>query len=98
MDKKDFDNLVKDLEILPEVVMDEAEPVMKKATPKRSGNARNKTNLKSGTTTILADYDYAGRLDEGWSKQAPNGFTDQTIDFIDREISRQVGRLWWLKV
>jgi len=93
IDKSDFDKLMKDLDDLPEQVMQEAEPVMKKLTPKRSGNARSKTNKQSGKPVLFADYDYAGRLDEGWSNQAPRGFTDQTIDFIDREISRQVGRL-----
>ena len=63
----------------------------KRITPIDTGNAQR--NTKKNKRKIIADYPYAARLDEGWSKQAPNGFTDQTIDFIDREISRQVGRL-----
>lgn len=53
-----------------------------KNTPKRSGNARNRTR-RSGNT-IDANYPYAQRLDEGWSKQAPNGMTEPTNEFLRR--------------
>jgi len=32
-------------------------------------------------------------LDDGWSKQAPKGFTAPTEDFIEDEVARQVGRI-----
>jgi hypothetical protein len=50
-------------------------------TPIRSGNARNHTNLKNDK--IEADYPYAQRLDEGYSKQfGGRGMTQPTIEYI----------------
>tara|TARA_R110000822_G_scaffold53233_8_gene137341 strand:+ start:3234 stop:3518 length:285 start_codon:yes stop_codon:yes gene_type:complete len=92
MDRKQFDKLMAQLNAMPDDVMREALPRMKKFTPVASGNARGRTN-KQGATTILADYDYADRLDNGWSKQAPKGFTDPTIAFIEQEIMRDIGRM-----
>ena len=89
---KDFEKLMDQMDDIPETVMKAATPDMKKNTPIRTGNARSKTNQK-GKTTILANYPYAGRLDDGWSRQAPKGFTDPTIDFIEKEVTRQVGRI-----
>lgn len=56
-------------------------------TPKRSGNARDQTFLKDNV--INANYPYAQRLDNGWSKQAPKGMTAPTIEFIKKYIKRQ---------
>jgi len=53
-------------------------------TPKRSGNARRRTSLKD--STIVADYGYAQRLDQGWSSQARNGMSKPTIDFVKKLI------------
>lgn len=92
VDTKDFDKLIKELTDLPSGVMKKAEPEAKRNTPVRSGNARRNTNLR-GSFKILSNYDYAGRLDDGWSKQAPKGFTDPTIDFIEKEIEKQLGRI-----
>lgn len=57
-------------------------------TPKKSGNARNKTKLKGDT--IMAGYKYAGALDRGWSKQAPEGMVRPTVDFIVKSIKNIV--------
>lgn len=53
-------------------------------TPIRSGNARSKTKLKKDT--IVANYPYAQRLDEGYSKQAPKGMTEPTQKFVDKRV------------
>ena len=55
-------------------------------TPIRSGNARRKTKLKG--KTIVADYPYAKRLDEGYSKQSPQGMTKPTEDFIKKRVAQ----------
>ena len=60
--------------------------VFKNNTAIRSGNARNKTKLKG--KQIVADYPYAQRLDEGWSKQKPDGMTQPTEEFIIKEFQR----------
>lgn len=52
------------------------------ATPKRTGNARRRTKLRGDT--IDAAYDYAVPLDQGWSKQAPDGMSRPTEQFIQR--------------
>lgn len=55
-------------------------------TPIDTGRARRSTQLRG--TAIDANYPYAVRLNEGWSKQAPNGMTDDTIDFIRDQIRK----------
>jgi hypothetical protein len=52
-----------------------------KETPIRSGNARRNTKLKN-KKEIVANYPYAQRLDEGYSKQSPQGMTEPTMDFV----------------
>ena len=57
-----------------------------KDTPIRSGNARRKTKLIGNK--IVAGYNYAQKLDEGFSKQAPDGMTAPTEDFIKNRIAQ----------
>ena len=58
-----------------------------RTTPIRSGNAKANTDLRNNR--IEADYPYAQRLDEGWSKQAPRGMTEPTIKYIKEYIKKQ---------
>lgn len=60
---------------------DEAYKVFVKETPIRSGNARRNTKLK-GKKEIQANYPYAQRLDNGYSKQSPDGMVQPTTEFI----------------
>lgn len=53
-------------------------------TPKRSGNAKRNTNFSNDS--IRGDYNYVNRLNDGYSKQRPEGMTDPTIDYIRRII------------
>lgn len=76
-----FAKMKKQLNQLPE----EAYKFFVQQTPVRSGNARRSTKLKNSKKTIEANYPYAERLDEGYSKQSPKGMTDPTIDFISEE-------------
>jgi hypothetical protein len=66
-------------------------------TPKKTGNARNKTKLKG--SVIEADYQYAEVLDKGrhmtsrgmrGSDQAPEGMTKPTEDFIQKRVNKIV--------
>lgn len=50
----------------------EAEDKFVSLTPIKTGNARSRTRLVNNKT-IEANYPYAQRLDQGWSRQAPNG-------------------------
>lgn len=77
--QKEFDKIPK-----------QAHGEFKKITPIKTGNARRKTNY-NGTDTIAADYNYANRLNEGYSKQAKDGMTKPTIDYI-RGLVRKILR------
>lgn len=63
-------------------MMDDAYRYFVRATPVRSGNARRNTYLDRNTNMIEADYPYAGRLNHGWSKQAPDGMVQPTIEYM----------------
>jgi len=82
------DDIVGALNDIPEGVMTRAGKYFRKITPKDKGYAkRNTTYSDSG---IKANYAYAHRLDTGWSKQAPNGMSDPTIEYIEQQIERNV--------
>ena len=59
-------------------------------TPIDTGNARRRTKLKGDV--IQARYPYAQRLDEGWSKQAPDGMSLPTERFLRRRIKQIPGK------
>jgi hypothetical protein len=61
-----------------------------KNTPIKTGNARRKTRLNR--MTIQAQYPYAERLNEGASKQAPDGMSEPVKQYIETEI-RKIMRL-----
>jgi hypothetical protein len=64
----------------------EAHKKFVEVTPVNSGNAKSKTELRG--KEIQANYDYSVRLQNGHSKQAPNGMRDQTIDHIKNIIKK----------
>lgn len=70
-------------------VSDVAYKAFVKNTPIRSGNARRKTK-KSGNT-IDANYPYAQRLEEGYSKQAPQGMTEPTLEEVRDYVYNKLG-------
>jgi len=63
----------------------QAHQQMIQLTPKDKGNARNKTTLYSNSV-IRANYPYAKRLDEGYSKQAPRGMTRPLREWLRRKL------------
>lgn len=67
-------------------VPDEAYKVFVQNTPIRSGNARRNTVKKRNV--IEAQYPYAKRLDEGYSKQSPKGMIQPTLDFIRKRVKQ----------
>lgn len=74
-----LNRIVSDLKDLPE----EAYKVFVKNTPVDKGNARRRTKLRG--KEIVADYAYAKKLDEGYSKQSPRGMTEPMIEFLDKK-------------
>ena len=61
-----------------------------KLTPIDQGNARRRTKLQGNV--IMADYAYAQRLDEGYSKQAPKGMTEPFAKWYDKQVARIFGK------
>lgn len=93
IDTRDFDNLIKEMEKIPAQAVQEAGVYFKNVTPVRTGNARNRTKTNIGAKAIEANYGYAGRLDEGYSRQAPQGMSDPTIARLDKIVDEMVRRL-----
>lgn len=59
-----------------------------KTTPKDTGQARRRTNLRGNV--IDANYQYATHLDQGSSQQARRGMTGPTTDYVTRLIRQGV--------
>ena len=82
-----------ELKDMPEFVMEKTYPYLKSRTPIASGNARNKTRLEQNKSVIGSRYPYADRLDTGWSKQAPRGFTEPAIDELENLVNDQIRKI-----
>ena len=85
----DVKQLFRDLNKIPPAVIKDASNFMRNATPIDKGNAQRNTRLESNGR-IGARYPYAERLDTGWSKDAPKGFTKPTIDKIEDLVDEQI--------
>ena len=84
VDTSEFTELVRLAKKDIEQVREDAFDFFHDLTPYRTGNAKNNT-FRSGKT-IQASYPYAGRLDEGYSNQAPQGMSGPTIDHIENTL------------
>lgn len=71
----------------PNKMAQEAFNYFRDITPVKTGNARRNTRLKGDE--IQANYPYAGMLDSGSSRQAPDGMTKPTEKFIQEYIKKQ---------
>ena len=58
--------------------------VWKDSTPVLSGNAKKRTRLVNDE--IRAEYAYATRLDQGWSKKSPDGMSQPAIEAVQEYI------------
>ena len=67
---------------------DEGAKFMRSITPIDKGNARRNTYAEGDT--IHANYPYAKRLDEGWSKQNQIGLIEPTIKHLEDYIQSKV--------
>ena len=74
----------KGLDKLPQ----EAYEFFKDETPIKTGNARRRTRLQG--EVIKADYNYATELDDGKSRQAPEGMVKPTEEYITKRNSSLV--------
>ena len=79
---------------VPYQTMADALPVLISNTPRgSSGYARSQTKLSSNKLSIDSDYPYAEALDNGSSKQAPQGFTKPTIEQLPRIVDKYIKRV-----
>lgn len=85
--QKKFDKLLS----VTDEVMPKAYKYFKSITPKRSGYARAHTKLRGNE--IVADYRYAGKLDEGSSNQAPTGMTEPTEREMERLVNNYIKKV-----
>ena len=69
----------------------DAEDKFVSLTPIRSGNARRNTYLRNNDT-ISANYPYAQRLDEGHSRQAPDGMTKPFERWVQQKVKQIFGK------
>lgn len=82
-----LNNIIRNTE--PSTLAKIAYTTFKEYTPKLTGNAQRRTKLNNNS--IHADYPYAKRLDEGYSRQNRGvGMTEPTIKAIQEYIDRKV--------
>lgn len=62
-----------------------------RTTPIKTGNARRSTSLNNNE--IDANYPYAGKLDNGYSKQAPKGMTEPALKELTRLVNQYINRI-----
>lgn len=75
---------------LLDAVPDQAYTFFKAHTPIKTGNARSRTFLKNDI--ITAAYPYAQRLDDGYSRQAPDGMSKPTEAFVKKTVDKIMKR------
>lgn len=85
VDSRAVRKMLRDLEVDIVSAWQDTGVFFKNTTPVRTGNARSRTRTVG--KKISADYGYAGRLDEGWSKQAPTGMSDPSLDYFEKEVN-----------
>ena len=93
INKQDLRGLNQDIDKAIDRSAKDTYKFFKQTTPIDSGNARRKTRFKDTPTQkiINADYPYADRLDKGWSKQAPKGMIEPSIEYFEQQLSRRFG-------
>ncbi len=93
LNKADLRRLQKDIDSAVSNSMESTFKYYRKETPRKGGNARNKTKFNKSRNSINSNYDYAGRLDSGWSKQSPKGFTKPSLNFLENTITKKFKRI-----
>jgi len=89
-----FNKRMKKAYKVPYQTMADALPFLISMTPGgSSGYARSNTKLSSNKLSIDSDYPYAEVLDNGSSKQAPNGFTKPTIQQLPRIVNKYIRKV-----
>lgn len=85
--KNNITPVLKKQQVAVDRIPKDALKVFVQKTPIKKGNARRKTKLRGNS--IDANYPYAQRLNEGYSKQSPEGMVNPTVEFIKQRF-RQI--------
>ena len=93
VDKADLRRLERSIDSAINTSMDSTYLKYRSLTPIRGGNARNNTKYSKSKLSINSNYPYAGRLDNGWSKQSPKGFTEPSLKYLEQQITKQFKRI-----
>ena len=96
VDTREVDKMFEDLMDMDKDVMADAFETFKESTPEDTGYAKNtatKLKKKKKNYYIHAQYPYAKRLDEGWSKKKPKGMTAPTERKIDDLVAQYIKRV-----
>ena len=91
VDDKEFKGLLKDILKTANADWQKAGTHFRKITPIDTGNAKRNTTTQG--KVIRANYGYASKLDEGFSRQAPGGMSDPTINYYEDILERDLGKL-----
>ena len=91
VNSKVFQKRMKKLSGLPSYLLKDALTLTKENTPIKSGYARNHTTIQGDK--IVSNYGYAGKLDAGSSKQAPSGFTEPTIEQLNKDATKFIRKV-----
>ena len=75
---------------LLDAVPTQAYTFFKAHTPIKTGTARSRTVLKKDV--IIAAYPYAQRLDDGYSRQAPDGMSKPTEAYVQKTVDKIMKR------
>ena len=89
LDTSKVESMFESVKTLEHDLKKDAYQYFKNIIPIRTGNARRNT-YQSGSGDIQANYPYAGRLDEGYSRQAPRGMSDPTMDHMEQVFDKLV--------
>jgi hypothetical protein len=92
-DIRQVEKLFEKSQTLGEQVIEQGYDYFKGITPIRSGNARRNTHLDKSSKTIIADYPYAQRLDQGYSQQAANGMSEPTLAQLEKWAEQELRKL-----
>lgn len=93
LNQQDLRRLQKDIDDAISDSMQDTFKYYRQETPVKGGNARRRTTFNRSRNKIQSNYNYAGRLDTGWSKQSPKGFTKPSLGFLKKQIIRNFRKI-----
>ena len=88
---KEFERMLKSMESAVDKSWKFTGYTFRNITPKHTGNAKSKTKYDS--RRINANYDYASKLDSGWSQKAPDGMSGPALDKFEADLNKRLRKI-----